>query len=653
MAVCEMSFISMIGPMNKLGDLVNVCGESGVFQPDNVFSFYSNTEGFTEISDGNPYTEPYRALNNAMSSCGGKPFHVDLKGFQVNQSKVERYVNYFSTTVVGKIDKKREMYRKIAEIKEEIEILKNFYGLDRKLDEIASCGYIKPKFGKIPVSEYDKLEYLVEQNSKKGIELVFFPFKRDGAHQWGIYFADVDHEEETDRVLSSIYFEEVKVKSCDKTPYEQSELLQVRRQELYKEIEAIDREIAEFWESRKERCMKFYLKLRQLNVYFEIRTYAAKYGDNFILVGWVPKRNLKDFEKQILTVKSVEYTTEDGKNILNHLPPVKLENKKLFKLFEFFVETYGMPSYNEIDPTPFVAITYTVLFGIMFADLGQGLVVSLVGYFMWKFKNMRLGKALIPCGMSSAIFGTIFGSVFGFEHALDHFYKNVFGLSEKPIEVMDSSTTTYIIYSAVGIGILLLIISLIFGVYSSFKRKNIGEAIFGSNGVCGFVFYFSAVFAILDMLVLHTGITNGLFVVVFIGVPLILLMFSEMLAKLVDGKSDWKPTSWGDYIAQSFFELFEKVLSYVTNTMSFLRVGAFVLVHAGMMMVVFTIADMFSGGVGYIITMVIGNIFVIALEALLAGIQVLRLEFYELFSKFFEGQGRPYSPVRVPAGFDE
>lgn len=652
MAVCEMSFISMIGPMSKLGDLVNVCGESGVFQPDNVFSFYSNTQGFAEISDGNPYTEPYRVLNSAMSSCGGKPFYVNLKGFQVNQSKIERYVNYFSTTVMNKIDKKREIYRKIAEIKEEIAVLKNFYGLDRKLGEIASCEYIKSKFGKIPVSEYNKLDYLVEQNSKKGIDLVFFPFKCDDAYQWGIYFSDVDHEEETDRIFSSIYFEEVKVKSCDKTPYEQSEFLQVRRQELYKEIEAIDREIAEFWESQKERCMKFYLKLRQLSLYFEIRTYAAKYGDNFILVGWVPKRNLKDFEKQILAINGVEYTTEDGKNILSHLPPVKLENKKPFKPFEFFVETYGMPSYNEIDSTPFVAITYTILFGIMFADLGQGLVVSLVGYIMWKLKNMKLGKALIPCGLSSAIFGTIFGSVFGFEHALDPFYKTVFRLSEKPIEVMDSSTTTYIIYSAVGIGILLLIISLLFGIYSSIKRRNIGEAIFGSNGVCGFVFYCSAVFVILDMLMLHTGIANGIFVVVFIGVPLILLMFSEMLAKLVDGKSDWKPTSWGDYIAQSFFELFEKVLSYVTNTMSFLRVGAFVLVHAGMMMVVFTIADMFRGGVGYIITMIIGNTFVIALEALLAGIQVLRLEFYELFSKFFEGQGRPYSPVRVPVGFD-
>ena len=78
--------------------------------------------------------------------------------------------------------------------------------------------------------------------------------------------------------------------------------------------------------------------------------------------------------------------------------------------------------------------------------------------------------------------------------------------------------------------------------------------------------------------------------------------------------------------------------------MSFLRVGAFVLVHAGMMMVVFTIADMLPGS-GYFIAVVIGNIVVTALEALVAGIQVVRLEFYEMFSKFFEGQGRPFTPV--------
>ena len=87
-------------------------------------------------------------------------------------------------------------------------------------------------------------------------------------------------------------------------------------------------------------------------------------------------------------------------------------------------------------------------------------------------------------------------------------------------------------------------------------------------------------------------------------------------------------------------------MSYVTNTMSFLRVGAFVLVHAGMMMVVFVLAET-VGGVGYWPIVVFGNALVMVLEALLVAIQVLRLEYYEMFSRFYSGEGRPYEPVKL------
>ena len=149
---------------------------------------------------------------------------------------------------------------------------------------------------------------------------------------------------------------------------------------------------------------------------------------------------------------------------------------------------------------------------------------------------------------------------------------------------------------------------------------------------------------LLDKLILKLNISNIIYILMLIVIQLICILFKEILIKLLEKRPDWKPESWGDFLSQNFFELFEVVLSYVTNTMSFLRVGSFVLVHAGMMMVVFAISEMFTG-FGYIIALIIGNIFVIALEALLAGIQVLRLEFYEMFSRFFEGQGREYKPV--------
>ena len=646
MSISKMSFISMIGPMDKVDELINICGESGVFEPDNVFSFYSNTENFSAISEENPYAEPLKNLKSSAYSCGKKLKDVDINGFYTSKSKVDRFVNYISQNIESLVLKKRELYGNLAKYREEIEKLKHFYGLRESINEILSCECTKAKFGKMPIDSYKKFEEIAEKSSETGLDLVFFPFDSDAQNQWGIYFSSVEYSEETDRIFSSLYFEEIPILHSDKTPYEQATYLQNLSTETYKQIEKVDKKIEGFWNSQKSQCMKFYTKLKQLSSYFEIKSYAAKYNNSFILVGWVPQENLEEFKKKISGVENVEYSTEKGEEILNHQPPVKLKNKKIFRPFEFLVDTYGTPSYGEMDPTVFVALTYTILFGIMFADLGQGLLVSVVGFLMWKLKGMNLGKMLIFCGFSSAIFGTFFGSVFGFEHALDPFYKNVFGLKEKPIEVMDASSTNAIIYSAVGLGVLLLIVSMVLGVYSLIKRKNYGEAIFGAKGLCGLTFYVSLLFMIADMAVLHTGVVNNFYMIFLIIVPLIILMFSEILIKLVNREKDWLPESWGDYLPQSFFELFEIVLSYVTNTMSFLRVGAFVLVHAGMMMVVFTIADMFSGP-GYVIAVVIGNLIVTALEALVAGIQVVRLEFYEMFSKFFEGQGRPFIPVKA------
>ena len=646
MSIAKMSFISMIGPMDKVNELINICGESGVFHPDNVFSFYSNTENFSAISEENPYAEPLKNLKSSVYSCGKKLKDVDISGFCTSKSKVDRFVSYISQNIENLVLKKRELYGNLAKYKEEIERLKHFYGLTVPINEVLSCKCTKAKFGKMPIDSYNKFDEISKKSSDSGLDLIFFPFVSDAQSQWGIYFSSVDEAEETDRMFSSLYFEEIPIMPCDKTPYEQVTYLQNLSTETYKQIEKVDKKIEGFWNSQKTQCMKFYTKLKQLSSYFEIKSYAAKYNNEFILVGWVPQENLEEFKKKISAVEGIEYSTEKGEDILNHQPPVKLKNKKIFRPFEFLVDTYGTPSYGEMDPTIFVAITYTLLFGIMFADLGQGLLVSIIGFLMWKLKDMKLGKMLIICGLSSSLFGTLFGSVFGYEHVLDPFYRNVFGLKEKPIEVMSASSTNTIIYSAVGLGVLLLIVSMVLGVYVLIKRKNYGEAIFGSKGLCGLTFYVALLFMIVDMAALHTGIVNKFYMIFLIVVPLVLLMFSEILIKLVNREKDWLPESWGDYLSQSFFELFEIVLSYITNTMSFLRVGAFIWVHAGMMMVVFTIANMTSG-VGYVIAVVIGNLFVTALEALVAGIQVVRLEFYEMFSKFFEGQGRPFTPVKA------
>jgi V/A-type H+-transporting ATPase subunit I len=102
----------------------------------------------------------------------------------------------------------------------------------------------------------------------------------------------------------------------------------------------------------------------------------------------------------------------------------------------------------------------------------------------------------------------------------------------------------------------------------------------------------------------------------------------------------------GGFIVENFFEMFEFLLSYVSNTMSFLRVGGFVLSHAGMMLVVMTLLNM-SATAAKPFTLVIGNLFVMAMEGMIVAIQIIRLEFYEIFSRFYESDGKEFEPISV------
>ena len=261
---------------------------------------------------------------------------------------------------------------------------------------------------------------------------------------------------------------------------------------------------------------------------------------------------------------------------------------------------------------------------------------------------MPLGRLLIPCSISSIVFGAIFGSVFGFEELLNPVYKAIFGLSEKPVDVMESNTTMILIFSAVGIGIILLMIAMVLNIISSIKRRDFGNALFGVNGLAGLIFYASLIIGLGGSILLNLNLMTTPYILCLIVLPIVLVFFREPLSKLLRGEKKLFEEGIGSFFVDNFFELFEVLLSYVTNTMSFLRVGAFVLVHAGMMQVVFVLGGMSGvGSIGYYITIVIGNVVVMALEALLVGIQVLRLEYYEMFNRFFIGDGRKYEPVNI------
>ncbi len=636
-----MKLVNMIGLMDDLDETVSALGQTGVFQPDETAEFFSNNESLLPISAANDLGPVLDKLREMMHSSGIKPQIVDSDEYEsMSVEDIDKLVEDFDQSLGAMIRKREELDAACADCKERIETTRHFLGLDIDVERFRECEYIITHFGRLPYDSYEKLSAYSENPYVE-----FFPCTHDGTYYWGVYVTPIEEAPKVDRIFSRLYFEETVIEDFTGTPKDYIENQQKLIDDMKTESAEIEKEVREYTAAHKDEIIKIFSAICKHHTYQSIKNHACKHGKSFVLVGWIPAEYQGQIEKILKPIKSVEATFTKAEDEIKHSPPVKLRNKFFFKPFEYYTEMYGLPNYRELDPSWFIALTYTVLFGIMFADVGQGIMLLIVAIYMYKKMKMPLGALLIPCSIFSTIFGFIFGSVFGFEELLNPVYKALFNLDEKPIDVLEGQTTMMLIYSAVGIGVVLLMIAMILNIISCIKRKDIGGALFGVNGVAGLTFYASLIIGLVLSMVMNIHIMNTAYILGLIVLPLILIFLREPLSRLIKGEKMFE-TGIGSFIVDNLFEMFEVALSYVTNTMSFLRVGAFILVHAGMMKVVFVLAGMFST-VGYYITIVVGNIIVMALEALLVGIQVLRLEYYEMFSRFYIGDGRKYEPVTL------
>lgn len=638
-----MQAVNIIGLMDYIDDVITVLGESGVFHPDDVSNFYDDLKDFTHLQTKNSYAEPLTNLRSALNQTKRKFPIKDESDFNPTFEELESFSAKTTAEIDALYDAKETAAQKVEQAKHDLEIASHFAGLDVQIQKVLQLKYMKARFGRLPKDSLQKLE------AYKDYKYVdFAQCTEDKTHSWGVYFAPKDKVEEIDKIFDGLFFEPTDLVGEDETPMEKIEEIKKELPVLEQQAKQAQKDLDDYLDDNGEQITRYLSKLEELYLYAGIRTKALQHNNSFIIVGWVPTNSKKTLKSRLKKIKSVELDFSDAKNELDKRPPVKLKNCFLAKPFEFYTDMYGVPKYNEIDPTLFVAITYVVIFGIMFADLGQGFCLMIAGLLMWKVKKMAIGRILFPCGISAMIFGTLFGSVFGFENALDWFYK-LLGFEEKPIHVMDPQYTTSIIFIAIGIGVVLLVVAMLLNVYTSIRQKNFGRALFSTSGVAGIIFYCSLVFGLVNEMFLGNHIMTLPYILGLVVLPFILIFFAEPLGDLVNGEKDWQPESWGGYIVENLFESIEVLLGYVTNTMSFLRVGAFVLVHAGMMMVVFVLAETVGPefSFGYILVVVIGNIIVMVLEALLVAIQVLRLEYYEMFSRFYSGEGRPFEPVKI------
>lgn len=642
MSIEKMEFVNIAGLTKDLDAVLEKLSDCGCFHIESAVGANTKSKGFTSMREENPYSNILHKLGEITAMTQVRFGITDIASdYSENISRDVKYIDGVIEKLKAAVRQKNEVSETLTEYERALFQVSHLKGLNADFEKILSCEHIVVKFGRLPSDSYKKLPYFDDKT------FYFEYFTEETEYYWGLYLTPVSCAEEVDEIFRSLYFEEISIADFVHGTSENAvgELTEKIRS-LSDEKDKQEKAVSELVNGEKKHLDELFTHYKSRHDNFDLRSKAAVANGKFALVGFVPKRDSDSFVRLFDDMDGVSVVLQPADANGQLAPPIKLRNNKFAQPFSMFVEMYGLPAYNGVNPTMLVAITYTLFFGIMFGDVGHGLVIAILGALLWKFKRFSLGPILTRVGISGAVFGLIYGSVFGYENLLDPVYEAL-DISFLPFKVMENVTT--ILIGGIVVGVFIMFISILINIVTGIKNKEYENALFSNNGIAGFVFFGSILIgAVCELFGIH--VMNKAYIILLIIVPIIAMFLREPLSYWVRGKKYHMEGSVGDFIATNFFEVFEFLLGYATNTLSFVRVGGFVLSHASMMLVVMALAEQVSAGAVPIVV-VIGNVFVMGIEALLVGIQSLRLEFYEIFSRFYSGGGTPFTPVKI--NYDE
>lgn len=588
---------------------------------ENAVSVLENGEKLLPFTEDNKYDILFKMTQDIMNTAGieaenssGNPGLSDDKIFEV--------LNDLQKQISLSEDELSANMERINENSKIIHQFDAFKNVDVDLNKLLHFQFTDYHFGRLPKSSYMTLKtFLGDLNA------IFIKTSEEKDDVWGFYFTPKSESDRINAVFDSLYFDEFDIPDAAiGTPEATQEYLTRQNEVLSDDINNCKKEIEKIASEKKQLLSDIYFYTQRQCRLENIKKKAAHSNDFFYLVGWMPSKEAKKLEKQAHNDDDVIFFIEKAETLSRvSKPPTKLKNPKIIRPFEMFVNMYGLPRYGEIDPTPFLAVTYFLLYGIMFGDVGQSALFAIFGYLLYRKTKNQLAAIISAIGISGIGFGFIYGSIFGNEEIL---------ASVRLIEPINQ--IMFMLIGAVALGIAIIIICMFLNLINSAKEKHWGTFFFSPNGVSGMIFYVSMLMLVLNM-VLGLGISSKL-LGILMAVTFVLMFLQEPLSELLEGKKDWMKKD-GMFFVESFFEMFDVLLSFVTNTISFLRVGAFAIIHVGMMMAVTMLAGEGAAGIA---VKIFGNALVMGLEGLIVGIQVLRLEYYEMFSRYFKGDGRQF-----------
>ncbi len=555
-------------------------------------------------------------------------------------------------------------------VEQERQLLERRLSLNRTLEELSAFSDLKVSFGDIDqlthltyrmgVVEPEKLEVLGRRLEKRAIVLKLnlpgqFLAVGPKKYRWAL-----------DSELKKLGFQEKRFPEGTKgIP---SDMLSAVRADLA----SVDESLRELQESKLRARDRWSEEIRLLlaNLVIDVSIDAVKQGFASTgsvqkVSGWIPRGRLTEVTAGIesLTGGTIALRTFDPEELPDVKAgktrvPVSTPHGRIVRAFERMVFSYSIPPYGTVDPTPFVAVMFVLLFGIMFGDVGQGFIGLALGVLINSarvrsfeaYRRKNFGTLFILAGIASMAAGFLYGSFFANEEVLIPATRMVtrllIGRPQDHILSLAGFQKIILFFGVtVGIGAVINSVGLAINIVNHVARRNWEKAFLSKTGLAGALFFWYVLFVAVRILL--GGHASGVDAIL-VALPLLALFFREPLVRLAEGHRPVLKDGLFSFIMEGIVEILESTIYYVSNSVSFLRVAAFGLAHTVLSSIVFLLADMVGGApagiVFQILVILIGNAIIIVLEGLIVTIQIVRLQYYEFFSKFFNETGEEFTP---------
>ncbi|MDD3058290.1 MAG: V-type ATPase 116kDa subunit family protein [Sphaerochaeta sp.] len=422
---------------------------------------------------------------------------------------------------------------------------------------------------------------------------------------------------------------------------------------------AIEMEVDAVVASHQAQLYAIWSNLRLNELCDQIRSYFAYTRNTTLFSGWVPTDQASLVEKAIEDASEGQCVVEwtEASSMPRDQVPVAMSSPKALAPFQKIVNNYSTPEYGTVNPTIFVMVAYLSMFGLMFADVGQGLVLLLVGLMgshSYKTRPLKpdgmlsrnVTSLLVYLGLSSMVFGALFGSYFGLPLVPALWFNFEAAVAGHGTLITD-------VYGILGItirfGIIIIYTGLVLNWINLSRKKAYLTLLLDKNGLLGGLLFGIGLY--MGFGFVRSGyrtFPSQPWIAPVVTVSLILLFARGFIIYLVSLRKGGERHEISHVVLDSVMEFLVDVLEiftgYLSNTLSFMRVAGLGIAHASLMESFKELSSMVDG-FGGVAIFILGNVLVIVLEGLSAGIQSLRLNYYEFFSRYFTGKGVAYEPV--------